>query len=100
PQRGPRDAPVTIVEFSDFQCPYCGSAAPVLKQLLATYPTQVRLVFRNLPLRTMHPQAIYAAQAGVCADAQGKFWEIHDVLFTRQSRLGIKGLKEVADQLG
>jgi protein-disulfide isomerase len=100
PQRGPSTAPVTIVEFSDFQCPYCGRLAPVLKQLLDAYPTQVRLVFRNLPLRSIHPRAGKAAEAGACANVQGKFWEMHDAIYAQQSRLGDKALKENAVRIG
>jgi protein-disulfide isomerase len=100
PQRGPADARVTIVEFSDFQCPFCGRLAPVLKQLQAAYPADVRLVFRNFPLRTLHPNAQQAAQAGVCADAQGKFWQMHDAMYADQKGLGPAGLEEKAQSVG
>lgn len=100
PQRGPADARITIVEFSDFQCPYCGRLAPILRQLQETHPSEVRLVFRNLPLRTMHPNAATAAQAGVCANAQGKFWEMHDTMYANQNLLGEAALKEAALRLG
>ncbi len=100
PQRGPDNASVTIVEFSDFQCPYCARVAPVLKQLLDAYPTQVRLIFRNLPLTKIHADAAKAAEAGVCARAQGKFWEMHDALYAEQNLLGEKALKEKAVRIG
>ncbi len=81
PRRGSADAPVTIVEFSDFQCPYCRSAQPTLVTLLDKYPGKVSLVYKDLPLRQMHPEAQKAAEAARCAGDQGKFWEYHDALF-------------------
>lgn len=80
PSMGPKDAPVTIIEFSDFQCPFCKKATDTLKQLQQSYGSQVRLVFKHLPL-PIHPQAFKAAQAAVCANEQGKFWPYHDRLF-------------------
>jgi protein-disulfide isomerase len=80
PSIGPKDALVTIVEFSDFQCPYCKQATETLKRLQQNYGSQIRLVFKHLPL-PVHPQAFKAAQAAVCAGEQGKFWEYHDRLF-------------------
>jgi protein-disulfide isomerase len=100
PQRGSPQAPVTIVEFSDFQCPYCGRFTPVLAQVMTAYPTQVRLVYRYLPLSTLHPDAEKAAEAAVCANNQGKFWEMHDTLFAEQNGLGVAALKEKAKRLG
>jgi len=99
PQRGANDAVVTIVEFSDFQCPFCGRLAPVLRDLLKEYPTQVRLVFRNMPLTAVHPNAQKAAEAGVCADSQGKFWAMHDLLYAEQNSLSADALKEKARRL-
>ncbi len=81
PQRGPADAPVTIVEFSDFQCPFCKRAQPVIKQLRERYPTQVSWRFKDLPLNSIHPAAQAAAEAARCAGEQGKFWEYRDALF-------------------
>ena len=81
PRRGPADAPVTIVEFSDFQCPYCRRAQPTLLTLLDKYPGKVSLVYKDLPLRQIHPEAQKAAEAARCAGDQGKFWEYHDALF-------------------
>lgn len=100
PERGPENAPVTIVEFSDFQCPYCGRFTPVLKQVLAAYPTQVRLVYRFMPIASIHPDAQKAAEAAVCASDQAKFWEMHDTLFSEQSSLDVASLKEKARRLG
>jgi protein-disulfide isomerase len=99
PQRGPAEAPVTIVEFSDFQCPFCGRLAPVMRAVLAKYPTQVRLVYRHLPLTSLHPNAEKAAEAAVCAQEQGKFWEMHDLMFADQSGLEIDALKGKAKRL-
>jgi len=100
PRRGPDAAPVTIVEFSDFECPFCGRFTPELQRVLAAYPKQVRLVFRNYPLRSIHPNAEKAAEAGVCAKLQGKFWEMHDVMFAEQNALSVGALKEKAKRLG
>lgn len=100
PTRGPADALVTIVEFSDFQCPYCGRFEPVVKHILEKYPNRVRLVYRNLPLASLHPDAEKAAEAAVCAQNQGKFWQMHDLLFEDQTALGIDALKEKARRIG
>ncbi|MBZ5544284.1 MAG: thioredoxin domain-containing protein [Acidobacteriia bacterium] len=99
--RGDPKAPVTIVEFSDFQCPYCKKAAATLKDLLAKYNGRVKVAYRDFPMRTLHPQAQLAAEAGRCAEDQGKFWEYHDALFAAdQSRLDEAGLAETAQKLG
>jgi protein-disulfide isomerase len=100
PVRGAENAPITIVEFSDFQCPYCGQFEPELKKLLETYPTQVRLIYRNMPIPNLHPEAQKAAEAAICADKQGKFWEMHDTLFSEQNTLDVVALKEKAKRLG
>jgi len=78
--RGPADAPVTIIEFSDYQCPFCRKAEPTVKEVLARYPDKVRFVYRHFPLE-MHPRARPAAEASNCAGEQGKFWEYHDQVF-------------------
>ena len=78
---GDPNAPITIVEFSDFQCPFCKRAYPVIKQLISKYPTQIKLSYRDFPLRQIHPQADAAAVAARCAGEQGKFWQYHDILF-------------------
>ncbi len=100
PARGPAGAAVTIVEFSDFQCPFCGRLEPVLTRVLAKYPGQVRLVYRNYPLSELHPQAQKAAEAALCAQQQGKFWQMHDLLFAEQTSLGIDDLKDKAQRIG
>lgn len=98
--RGPAAAPVTIVEFSDFQCPYCREIQSVVNGLLRKYPGQVRLAFRDFPLRPIHPHAQKAAEASRCAGDQGKFWEYHDLLFQNQSLLDSPSLKGYAASLG
>lgn len=98
PSRGPRDAPVTIVEFSDFQCPYCKQAAISLNPVIEGYGSNIRLVFKQMPL-SIHPDAFKAAQASVCAGEQGKFWEFHDVLFS-SGELSEQALKKYALNLG
>jgi protein-disulfide isomerase len=82
PVRGDVKAPVTIVEFSDFHCPFCRSVQPALTQVLAKYPGQVRLVYKHLPLDSLHPQARRASEASWCANEQGKFWEFHDRVYS------------------
>jgi protein-disulfide isomerase len=99
PRKGAPDARVTVVVFSDFQCPYCTRGEQVLKQLTATYGDRVRVVFRNFPL-PMHPAARTAAAAALAAHEQGKFWEYHDLLFAHQDALGREALEGYARQLG
>jgi len=99
PVRGAADAPVTIVEFSDFQCPYCGRVGPTLERLLEEYPGQVRVVYKHLPL-SFHEHALPAAKAAVAAGRQGKFWEMHDALFASQRQLGEEKYRELAEELG
>jgi protein-disulfide isomerase len=99
PSFGPQFAKVTIVEWSDFQCPYCGRAAPTVERLRKEYGKDVRFVFRNLPL-PMHPNAHIAAQAAMAANAQGKFWEMHDQLFANQAALDRASLDRTAEKLG
>jgi protein-disulfide isomerase len=100
PQRGAAGAAVTIVEFSDFECPFCARFTPVLAQLQSRYPGKVRVVYRYFPLASIHPDAQKAAEAAVCADRQGKFWPMHDALFADQTALGIAQLKATASRLG
>jgi protein-disulfide isomerase len=97
--RGPKDAPVTIIEFSDFQCPFCKNATTTVKQVLDKYPDKVRLVFRDYPLASIHPLAPKAHEAARCAADQGKFWEYHDVLFERSPKLSPQELKQYAQDL-
>ncbi|HXV77920.1 MAG TPA: thioredoxin domain-containing protein [Candidatus Polarisedimenticolaceae bacterium] len=99
PSDGPVDAPVTIVEYSDFQCPYCARVGPTLDQIKQAYGDRVRIVFRDFPLPN-HPQAIPAAQAAKCANEQGKFWDYHDKLFASQRELGPDKYKQFAVELG
>jgi protein-disulfide isomerase len=100
PSLGPEGAPVTIVEFSDFQCPYCARAGLVAKQIQQRYPTQVRFVYRHLPLERIHPNARPAAEASACAEAQGRFWDYHDKLFANQRALAPADLQRYAKELG
>ena len=99
PWTGGKDAPVTIVEFSDFQCPYCRAAEPVLKQIRAKYGDKVKLVYMDFPLG-MHPHAMDAAVAGRCAADQDKFWEMHDAMFSDQAKLDAANLKASASKAG
>jgi protein-disulfide isomerase len=99
PTRGPTGAPVTIVEFSDFECPYCARAEPTVKQVLAAYPDKVRLVYRDFPL-PMHPRAPKAAEAAHCAADQGKYWEMHEKLFANSTKLEVGELKGYAKEVG
>ena len=99
PVTGPASARVQIVEFSDFQCPFCKRVTPILKQLTAKYPTQVKLVWKDFPL-AIHPDARPAAEAAQCARDQGKFWEYHDKLFDNQSAMTPENLKQWAGQMG
>jgi predicted DsbA family dithiol-disulfide isomerase len=100
PVRGKSTASVTIVEFGDFQCPYCRQAESVLADLLRKYPDDVRLVFRQLPLTDLHPNAMVAAEAAVCAEQQGKFWEMHDAMYGDQDSLTAPQLTATAEHLG
>ncbi len=99
PALGPAGAPVQIVEYSDFQCPYCAQVAPVVRRLAEHYGDQVRIAFRNFPLPN-HPDAPKAAEAAHCAHVQGKFWEYHDRLFANQKALMPDDLKRYAAELG
>jgi protein-disulfide isomerase len=100
PVRGAAGAPVTVVEFSDFECPFCKQTHPTLKQLLERYPDKVRLAYRDFPLDSIHPQARRAAEAARCAQDQGKFWEYHDALFTQSPQLALEDLRRYAGQVG
>lgn len=100
PSEGPTDAPVTIVEFSDFQCPFCARVNPTLEQVVKTYGDKVRLVYRQFPLQNLHPNAQVAAEASLCAREQGKFWEMHDAMFGNQQALAAGQLKATAAKLG
>jgi protein-disulfide isomerase len=96
--RGPLDAPITVIEFGDFECPYCGLAEPVVRDLLTD--TDVRYMWRHLPLTDVHPQAQLAAEAAEAAGAQGAFWEMHDLLLNHQDELRSPDLMRYAGDLG
>jgi protein-disulfide isomerase len=98
--QGPRTAAVTLVEYGDFECPYCGQAYPIVKQVMAEVGERARLVFRNFPLTQVHPHARRAAEAAEAAAAQGRFWEMHDMLFEHQDALEDDDLVSYAAQIG
>ena len=96
PSRGPANAPVTLVEFADFECPFCGGLFPTLKLIEESYADKLRIVYRQFPLTTIHPHAQKAAEASLCANEQQKFWEYHDSLFRNQQDLTVEALKRRA----
>ncbi|MDJ0851448.1 MAG: thioredoxin domain-containing protein [Myxococcota bacterium] len=98
PAKGPEDARITIVEFSDFECPFCRRVIPTLDAILEKYPGDVRVVYRNMPLRN-HQRARPAAEAALCANEQGKFWAYHDRLFENTRKLGDEDLLRYAEEL-
>ncbi len=98
--RGHADAPITLVEYGDFECPYCGRAEPIVRELLAENDDDLRYVFRHLPLSDVHPRAQIAAEASEAAGAQGRFWEMHDLLLEHQGELGPRDLHRYAEELG
>jgi len=99
PALGPANAPITLVEFSDFQCPYCAAAVPEIRSLLNAYPKQVKLVFKEFPLE-MHRQADLAAAAAIAAQKQGKFWPMHDAMYASQHDLSRQHILALASQAG
>jgi predicted DsbA family dithiol-disulfide isomerase/Skp family chaperone for outer membrane proteins len=99
PTLGPVDAPVTIVEFSDFECPFCGNLYPTMKLVESNYAGKIRIVFRQFPLNNIHPHAQKAAEASLCANDQNRFWEYHDAMFQDQRNLTIDALKQKAAKL-
>jgi protein-disulfide isomerase len=98
--RGPHSAPVTLVEYGDYECPYCAAAAPVLRHVVEDSGGEVRLIFRNFPIADRHPYALTAALAAEAAGSQGAFWEMHELLFARQDRLDDAALRAYAEELG
>lgn len=96
---GPDHAPVTVVEYGDFECPNCKQAAPAVKLLLERFAERARFVYRHFPQETAHPRALRAAETAECAAAQGRFWPMHDVLFSNQDHLQGKHLRQYAEQL-
>ena len=93
---GPSHAPVTVVEYGDFECPNCKQAAGAVKLLLARFEQRIRFVFRHFPLEEIHPHALRAAEVAECAGAQGKFWQMHDLLFENQLHLRPPQLRDYA----
>jgi len=100
PIKGPQEAPVTITEFSDYQCPFCARAEPLINDVLTQYPDTVRFVYKQFPLTSIHKNALAASKAALAAQKQGKFWEMHEKLFANQRALGEEDLKEYAKQIG
>lgn len=98
--QGPDTAPVTLVEYGDFQCPDCADAFPVVKQLQQEFGGHLRVVYRSFPLSDIHPYAEHAAEAAEAADAEGKFWPMHDLLFEHQQALRDADLARYAHQIG
>ncbi len=98
--QGPSDAAVTLVQYGDYECPYCGAAYPIIKEVQARFGERLRFVFRNFPITTSHPHAEQAAEAAEAAAAQGTFWQMHDLLYENQKRLGDLDLRAYAERLG
>jgi protein-disulfide isomerase len=98
--QGPAEAPVTLVEYGDYECPYCGAAYPIVKEVQARLGEKLRFVFRIFPITTSHPHAEQAAEAAEAAASQDRFWEMHDVLYENQKRLRDPDLRDYAEQLG
>jgi protein-disulfide isomerase len=98
--QGPADAPVTLLEYGDYQCPYCGAAHPIVKALQRRVGDSLRFAFRHFPLTTIHEYAEGAAEAAEAAGAQGKFWQMHDTLFENQPALDFESLVGYAEELG
>ncbi len=98
--RGSVNAPITIVEYGDFECPYTGGAYPVIKELMRQFNEKIYFVYRNFPLNDIHPHAQHAAEAAEAAAAQDKFWQMHDYLFEHQKALDDRHLLEYAKEVG
>jgi protein-disulfide isomerase len=98
--QGPVDAPVTLVEYGDYECPYCGKAYPAVRRIQRMMGGRLRFVFRNFPLHTLHEHASEAAQAAEAAAGQGRFWEMHDLLYENQERLADVDLRQYALKAG
>ena len=98
--QGPDTVPATLVEFGDYECPYCGQAYPIIKEIQKYLGNNLRFVFRNFPLTQIHPHAQHAAEAAEAAGAQNKFWEMHDYLYEHQQALDYKNLEKYAGILG
>jgi protein-disulfide isomerase len=98
--RGPATAPLTLLEYGDYECPFCGAAHPIVKRVERLLEGDLRFAYRHFPLSNIHPHAYQAAEAAEAAGAQGRFWEMHDLLFERQDRLDTQDLIADADTLG
>jgi protein-disulfide isomerase len=98
--RGPKNASVTLVEFSDFQCPFCAQTTPLIEQVMASYPKDLRFVYKQFPLEQIHPNALNAAKAAIAARNQGKFWEMHDELFKISRELTLENIRAKAQLVG
>ena len=98
--QGPADAPVTLVEYGDYECPHCGRAYPIVKEVQRRLGSKLRFVFRNFPLSESHPHAQHAAEAAEGSAAKGRFWEMHDTLYEHQQALDDTHLVRYAAQLG
>jgi protein-disulfide isomerase len=96
---GAEHSPVTVVEYGDFECPTCKQAVPAVKLVLERFGQRIRFVFRHFPIESAHPHAMHAAQAAEAAGGQGKFWQMHDLLFENQRHLKIANLREYAQRL-
>jgi protein-disulfide isomerase len=97
--RGSIDAPISIVEYGDYECPYTGMAYPIVKEIMKQFSNKIYFVFRNFPLSDIHPHAQHAAEAAEAAAAQDKFWQMHDYLFENQKRLDDSHLLEYAEKV-
>jgi protein-disulfide isomerase len=98
--QGSADAPATLVQYGDYECPYCGEAYPIVKEVQRRMGDRLRFAFRNFPISTSHPHAEHAAEAAEAAAAQGRFWEMHDLLYERQQDLADGDLHAYAEELG
>ena len=98
--QGPATAPVTLVEYGDYECPYCGQAYPIIKNIQERLGDKLRFVFRNFPVTQVHPHAQHSAEAAESAESQNKFWEMHDYLYEHQQKLDDKHLRQYASALG
>jgi protein-disulfide isomerase len=98
--QGEDTAPVTLLEYGDYECPYCGQAYPIIKQVQKYFGPKLRFVFRNFPVSQIHPHAQHAAEAAECAATQNRFWEMHDYLYEHQQALDDKHLEKYASELG
>jgi protein-disulfide isomerase len=98
--QGPAEAAVTLVEYGDYECPYCGAAYPIIKEVQDRMGDRLRFVFRNFPITTSHPHAEQAAEAAEAAAIQGPFWQMHDLLYENQKHLRDQDLRDYAEKLG